>query len=85
MPEFISRRNETLKMLFDSCRRNLDVITMNFSRKSNASGSQKRGNHAFNKFRRAAIITTSINESKRCSMAAELIPRKSASKSRSVN
>ena len=60
-----------MKILVDSCIRELDRIGMGVSRKSGAAGPPEGGRHAVSKFRRAVRVKIAIKDSKRSNIASK--------------
>ncbi len=68
---FVSVRDERVKMLDNSCVRDLDGKGMSMSRKSCAAGPREGGRHAVSKFKRAISVNISIEDRKRGKIATE--------------
>ena len=60
-----------MKILVDSCIRELDRIGMRMSRMSGAAGPPEEGRHAVSKFRRAVRVKIAIKDSKRTNIASK--------------
>ena len=64
-----SGRNERMKILVDSCVREMDKIGMRMSRMSGVAGPPEEERHAVSKFRRAVRMKIAIKDSKRTNIA----------------
>ena len=84
-PEFTSRREERVKILVNSCIRWVDRIGMRVSRESCAARPREGMKHAVSKFRRAVIMEITVEDSKRCNIAAECKRLKTVSKRMGVS
>ena len=60
-----------MKMLVNSCIRELDRKGVRVSRKSGAARPPERGRHAVSKFRRAVTMKITIEDRKRSNIAAD--------------
>ena len=74
-----------MKILLNSCIREMDRIGMRVSRKSCATRPREGRRHAVSKFRRTVSMKIAVQDSNRCNIAAECKRLKTVNKSRGVN
>lgn len=71
VPEFTSGRNKRLKMLVNSCLRDLDSIGVSKSRKWSAAGPREGRKACRYKFKVAVSVKISVDGRKRCNIVTE--------------
>ena len=85
VPESASEREKGITMLVDSCIRDLDSIGVRKGRKSCAARPREEWRHAVSKFRRAVSMKITIEDRKRCNIAADVKRWKTVSKRRGAD
>ena len=74
-----------MKILANPCIRKVNRIGIRVSRKTCAARPREGGRHAVSKFRRAVGMKITVENSKRCNVAAECKRLKTVSSRREVN